>query len=138
MRLYTHKSLFFLFLLLFIFGSEVLAQTGTTSLRGVVVLDKSHGAISGAKVSISNSTQGLQRDAVTPSTGEFEFLALPPGTYTLTVEKEGFNKYEQANLQLLVNLPTTVNITLQIGSLTTQVEVSAQAMSSTPLTPHWA
>jgi predicted amidohydrolase YtcJ len=42
----------------------------------------------------------------------------------LTVEKEGFKKYEQKNLQLLVNVPTTVNVSLQVGSLTTQIEVS--------------
>ena len=60
-------------------------------------------------------------------TGEFEFLALPPGTYVLTVGKDGFNKYEQSSLQLLVNVPTTVNVVLQVGSISTRVEVSAQA-----------
>src|SRR5208283_4601654 len=69
----------------------------------------------------------LQRDATSSPTGEFEFLALLPGTYVLTVERYGFNKYEQSNLQLLVNLPTTVNVVLQVGSISTQVEVSAQA-----------
>jgi hypothetical protein len=115
--------LFFCFVLL---GSNVLAQTGTTSLRGVV-LDKSHGAVAGAKVSLVNSAQGLERDTTTPSTGEFEFLALPPGTYTLTVEKDGFSRYQQNNLQLLVNVPASANVALQVGSLATQVEVSALA-----------
>ena len=59
--------------------------------------------------------------------GEFEFLALPPGTYVLTVERAGFKKYEQTNLQLLVNVPTSVNVVLQVGAPTTQIEVSGQA-----------
>jgi hypothetical protein len=101
------------------------AQTGTTSVRGVV-LDKSRSAVSGAKVTIQNLSQGLERDTVTSSSGEFEVLALPPGTYTLAVEKDGFGKYVQENLQLLVNVPSSVTVTLQVGSVTTQVEVSAQ------------
>ncbi len=43
------------------------------------------------------------------------------------MEKAGFKKYEQTNLQLLVNVPTSVNVVLQVGAPTTQIEVSGQA-----------
>jgi hypothetical protein len=109
----------------FLLGASVSAQMGTTSLHGTV-LDNSRAAVGGAKVTLLNAAQGLEREATTPSSGEFEFLALPPGTYVLTVEKDGFNKYEQKSVQLLVNVPTTVNVVLQVGSLSTQVEVSSQ------------
>src|SRR5580704_5737005 len=82
------------------FGLTAAAQTGTSSLRGVVV-DKSRAAVSGAKVTIQNAGQGLEREAVTSASGEFEVLALPPGTYKVTIEKDGFGKYEQDSLQLL-------------------------------------
>jgi hypothetical protein len=101
------------------------AQTGTTSLHGTVT-DKSHSVVAGAKATLLNSAQNFSREMVTPGSGEFEFLALPPGTYLLTVEKEGFSKYEQRGLQLLVNVPSTINVILQVGSVSTQVEVSAQ------------
>jgi len=101
------------------------AQTGTTSLHGVVT-DKSHAVVAGAKATLLNSAQNFSREMVTPGSGEFEFLALPPGTYLLTVEKEGFRKYENPSLQLLVNVPSTINVFLQVGSVSTQVEVSAQ------------
>lgn len=117
---------FFLFASLTFSSLAVFAQTGTTSLHGTV-FDKSRAAVAGAKVTLVNATQGLQRETVTPSTGEFEFLALLPGTYSLRAEKEGFNKYEQASLPLLVNVPTTVSVTLEVGAVTTLVEVSAQA-----------
>jgi hypothetical protein len=127
MRVFTFKRLSFtLSIWLFLAVSGASAQTGTTSLHGTV-LDKSHAVVVGAKVTLLNSAQGLERDATSSPTGEFEFLALPPGTYALTVERDGFNKYEQGNLQLLVNVPTTVNVVLQVGSISTQVEVSAQA-----------
>src|SRR5271166_1003129 len=102
-----------------------LAQTGTTSLRGTIT-DKSGAAIVGASVKITNSQTGFGRSATTGGSGEYEFLALAPGDYTLTVEKASFQRYEQTNLQLLVNLPATANVTLQVGSATQTVEVSAQ------------
>jgi Carboxypeptidase regulatory-like domain len=115
-----------LFASLAISSPPVVAQTGSTSVHGTV-FDNSHAAIAGAKVTLENAAQGLKREMVTPATGEFEFLALPPGTYTLKVEKEGFSKHEESNLHLLVNTPATIDVTLQIGAITTQVEVSAQA-----------
>src|SRR5216684_38878 len=109
-------------------GTGAPAQTGTTSLRGAV-LDKSGAAIGDAKVAIFNNAQATTRDVVTKSAGEFEFLALPPGIYTLTVEKDGFRKYQQQNIQLLVNSPSTINITLEIGSSVETVEVYAETQT---------
>ena len=45
----------------------------------------------------------------------------------LGVEAAGFRKHDQKNIQLLVNIPTTLNVTLQVGSTTETVEVSAQS-----------
>jgi hypothetical protein len=107
-------------------GTFALAQSGTTSLRGTV-LDKSGAAIVGARVLLSSESQGLHRDTTTNSAGGYEFTTLTPGTYSLTVEMNGFRKYEHGNLELLVNAPATENVTMQIGSNTETVEVSAQA-----------
>src|SRR5262245_22818170 len=101
-------------LLVFLFGAQVsLAQTGTTSLRGAV-LDKSGSSITGAKVTISNTDQGLQREAISGEGGQYEFPALTPGVYVLKVEMSGFRTYLQEKIQLLVNLPSTINVTLDV------------------------
>ncbi len=127
MRSTTQNRLCCLFPICFLLSiSSVWAQTGTTSLHGKI-LDSTRAVVEGARVTLANQTQGLSRTATTPSTGDFEFLALPPGTYVLTVEKAGFKKYDQTNLQLLVNVPTSVNVVLQVGASTTQIEVSGQA-----------
>jgi len=127
MHISFYRRLFSILTLSLVLGlTGASAQIGTTSLHGTV-LDKSHGAVGGAKVTLINPAQGLERDATSSTNGEFEFLALPPGNYVLTVEKAGFNKYEQKNLQLLVNVPNTLNVVLQVGSVSTQVEVSAMA-----------
>ena len=109
-------------------ATSAFAQTGTTSLRGTV-LDKSTAAIVGATVTLEHNGQALHHQTKTSSTGEYEFLGLPPGTYTLTVEMAGFRKWEQKSLQLLVNSPSTQNVTLEVGTTTETVEVSAQAVT---------
>jgi hypothetical protein len=54
--------------------SHCLAQTGTTSVRALVV-DKTGAAIADAKVMISNEDQGLQRETQTDNSGQYHFLA---------------------------------------------------------------
>jgi carboxypeptidase family protein len=106
----------------------VWAQTGTTSLRGVVS-DKTGATVANARVTLVNLAQGVKRESATSNGGEYEFLALPPGTYSLLVEVTGFRRFEQKNLQLLVNSPATQNVTLEIGVTSETVEVSAQAVT---------
>lgn len=107
-------------------AQSVMAQTGTSSVRGVI-LDRSSAAVVGAAVTLNNAAQGMHRETRSGPAGEYEFLSLPPGTYALTIEMAGFRKWEQRNLELLVNVPSTVNVTLEIGATAETVEVSAQA-----------
>lgn len=108
--------------------SLVRAQSGTTSLRGTV-LDKTGAAIVGANVTLTNAAQNLQRQAQTSNTGAYEFLALPPGSYVLVIEMTGFRRYERKNLQLQVDSPSTADVTLDIGTTSETVEVSAAAVT---------
>jgi hypothetical protein len=109
-----------------LFVSFSFAQMGTTSVRGTA-LDKTGAAVSGARVTVSNNDQALERETQTDDSGEYRFLALPPGTYTLTVEKAGFRKFQLANLELSVNVAVTRNVSLEVGTTTENVDVSAQA-----------
>jgi hypothetical protein len=104
------------------------AQTGTTSVRGVVT-DKTGAAVVGAKVTLSSAAQAFRREMQTNQAGEYEFLALPPSGYALTVEMTNFRRFENKNVQLQVNLPATVNVTLEIGTTSEIVEVSASAVT---------
>jgi Carboxypeptidase regulatory-like domain len=109
-----------------LFGTvRTFAQTGTTSLRGEIT-DNSGAAIVGASITVKNIELGIERHTVGGATGQYEFLALPPGTYALTVEKDGFDQYIQTKIALLVNLPTTLNVTLKVGSPTITIEVSTE------------
>ena len=125
MRTCTRKHFLFSFFLSFVlFVSGAWAQIGTTSLRGTI-LDKSGAVVAGATVKLTAAELSVERTVVSTATGAYEFPALPPGTYALRVEAGGFRAYDQKNLQLLVNNPATVNVTLEVGSTTETVEVSA-------------
>jgi len=127
-KLIHFRNFLAVFLTCFVTLCSANGQTGTTSVHGVVT-DKSGAVIAAATVTLSNPAQGFQRSVSSNESGEFEFLALQPGTYSLVVEASGFRKFEQKSVQLLVNLPTTLNVTLEIGSSTQTVEVSGTAQT---------
>jgi len=111
---------------LLVLASIALSQTSSSSLQGTVT-DPSGGAIAGASVTISNSESKLERFMVTGPQGEYRFVALAPGTYTLAVTATGFARYRQTNLELLVNTPATANVLLKVGAATESVTVTSEA-----------
>jgi len=107
-----------------IFGGMAWGQA-TTSIRGTVT-DSSGGYVGGASVTLTNPESKSVRTATTGDDGGYQFLFLPPGTYTLDVSATGFQKYEQTGLQLLVNTPVTVNVQLKVGGGKDTVTVTAE------------
>jgi hypothetical protein len=129
MKSSNYGKAFFAILMVCLFVTiSACPRVGTTSVRGVVT-DKTGAAVVGAKVTLSSAAQAFRREMQTNQAGEYEFLALPPSGYALKVEKVGFRKFDQKALQLLVNLPTTVNVTLEIGTTSETIEVSASAVT---------
>ena len=107
-------------------GGSAFAQTSSTSLQGTVT-DPSGSAIPVASVALVNAGSAAERTTTTGGQGEYNFLALPPGTYTLTITAKGFTRYEQKDLQLLVNTPATANVRLKVGAATETVTVTSEA-----------
>lgn len=95
----------------------------TTSLHGIVT-DTSGAAIAGAHVTLTESETGTSRDTITNSTGEYSFPAELPGMYSLKITANGFQTYLQQGLQLLVSLPASTNVQMQVGSVSQTVNVS--------------
>lgn len=113
-------------LLISLAGAGTALAQATTSVRGTVT-DPSGSAVVGANVTIANSESKTERTATTGTQGEYQFLFLSPGTYTLKVSATGFASYEQTGLQLLVNTPATTNIQLKLGQSTQSVTVTSEA-----------
>jgi hypothetical protein len=97
-----------------------------TSLRGTIS-DRSGGVIPAAKTTLTNLDTALSRVSSSGADGVYEFLQVPPGKYRLTVEAPSFRKFVREGIELLVNSPATVNVTLEVGHGTEVVTVSAEA-----------
>jgi carboxypeptidase family protein len=107
-------------------SSAAFSQASSTSLQGTVT-DPSGSAIPSATIHITDAASKTERTAITGAQGEYRFLALPPGTYSLSVTASGFAHYMQTGLQLLVNTPATSNIQLKVGSATESVTITSEA-----------
>ena len=102
------------------------AQTGTADLAGKV-LDQQGGALPGVLVVARNQNSGVFRQSVTAGNGSYQFPGLMPGVYHVEAELAGFNKYQRNGLRLEIGKTVVVDITLQVGGLTEQVAVTAEA-----------
>lgn len=102
------------------------AQSFTASIRGVVT-DGSGAAVPGAKVTLTEADRSISHTVATDEAGRYSATALPPGPYLLTVEASGFKKHSQGRFELLVQQQATLNVSLQVGDLTTTVNVEGSA-----------
>ncbi|HYM11195.1 MAG TPA: carboxypeptidase regulatory-like domain-containing protein [Bryobacterales bacterium] len=96
----------------------------TATILGVAQ-DSSLAALPGVKVTATNLDTNLTQQATTDAAGQYRILALPAGRYKVEAELAGFQKFLADNIVLTVNDQHRVDITLQVGNLEQQVEVSA-------------
>ncbi len=101
------------------------AQVTTADVVGRV-LDSSGGALPGATVTATHTGTGAVRTSVTNETGDYVFNLLPIGPYTVRVELEGFSP-QARSVVLSAGDRQRVDATLGVGSVTENVEVTAQA-----------
>jgi carboxypeptidase family protein len=100
------------------------AQVESGKVVGTV-RDASGAVVADAAVGLVNTATNLSRSVRTESNGEYVITGLNPGEYTVTVEHEGFKKAMQAAFKLDVNQVIRVDMTLVVGSIHEQVEVTA-------------
>jgi len=120
-------ALFFLGgVFLFVAGGAQ-AQTPTTGQITGVVKDPSGAVITGAKITLT-STAGVQRETSSDATGHYTFSLLPPGSYRMETEKEGFGKATTENVVVRITEVTPLDIELAVAAQKTTVEVTAQPL----------
>jgi hypothetical protein len=109
-------------LLLLVGCHNVLAQTGTSSVRGTII-DPQGGAVAGATVTLTNTEKNFTRSQVTNEEGVYAFNAVPPGKYRIEAEATGFKKVAVSDIQALVDTPTDVSVKLEVGNVNEVVTV---------------
>ncbi len=111
-----------------VFGSigMAFAQSTTATLNGTVT-DSAGALITDAKVTITNQATHQTVETRTTSDGTYSTPGLASGTYSVTVNKEGFSSLTQTDIFLGPTVVRTVNSTLTVGQVSQQVTVEAAA-----------
>ena len=104
-----------------------IAQIATATIKGRVT-DASGAVVAGASVVLRNASTNVPQTAISNSTGDYVFVNVEPGPYTLSVTKEGFKQINEPVFTLAVNQTTTHDMVLQVGTSTQTVTVEAQAV----------
>jgi hypothetical protein len=119
------RSIAFLFAsFVFIFAIAAHAQTFRGSIQGTVT-DSSGAAIPGARVKVFSSGTGLSRTLTTNDQGAYVAYELPLGSYSVTVEKQGFRTTTLAGIPVSVGSPARADAKLDAGTVEEVVQVNA-------------
>ncbi len=111
--------------MVFLFPTILEAQvTGTIS---GYVTDATGASVPQATVAATFVEQGFTRTTQSNTEGFYNFTALSPGTYSLAVEKSGFERLTRTGITLTVNQNLRVDLSLEVGAVTQQVSVSGAA-----------
>ncbi len=102
------------------------AQSVATAELHVTVKDPSGRMVTNGKVTVRDESRGIERTVENNSEGQYEFLSLPPGQYTVTVEAGGFARATAVGVRLTVGQAAQLPISLNVASHTTEVTVSGE------------
>ena len=111
------------------------AQMGNSGSIEGVVKDSSGGVIAGATVEISYAVSGFHRETSTGSDGSFKFTNVPFNSYHLSVAAGGFENYTN-DVDVRSAVPTTVQVSLKIGTAVQTVNVEAKDLVENESTFH--
>jgi hypothetical protein len=92
------------------------------SIRGVVT-DPQGAVVPGATVTLTNADTGQRQLSTSSSDGIYNFNALPPAHFTITVEKDGFKKKVLPQVQIIPEQLNSINLQIEPGDVTTTVTV---------------
>lgn len=113
--------------------SNAIAQSGPTGSLSGKVEDSNGAAVAGAKVTATNEGTGLSRTATADAAGQWTINVLPTGNYKVSVEASGFKK-AVANAAVEAAVPRVLDIKLEIGEVTVEVQITDTAPLATPTT----
>lgn len=118
---YTRTLLLALLALSYAFG-----QATDGNITGTV-LDPSGAAVSGATVTAQNINSGIRASVKSDPTGTYRIDHLLVGSYAITVSAIGFTTSTLSNVAIELNKTTTLNVKMQVGNVSTVVEISDTA-----------
>src|SRR5712692_10250112 len=124
MKRITFTTLFIVFVLA-LNCSEIWAQA-TAQISGTAK-DQSGAVLPGVEITATQTDTGIARNTVSNETGSYVLPNLPVGPYRLEAGLPGFRTYVQTGIVLQVNSSPVINAVLEVGQVSEQVEVQANA-----------
>jgi hypothetical protein len=112
-----------------VLAPALLCAQGTTGSISGTVMDPSKSVMPGVTITVTNSETGLERTQVSDEQGRYRVLDLPPGSYRLTAELQGFAPVLRDELTVAIGRDVLVDVELAIKGLTEQVTVEGESSS---------
>jgi hypothetical protein len=118
-----HKTRAFLLLL------SIAAAVGqvNTSIMDGLVSDPQGALIGRADIAVTNTLTGQVFRTITDDKGHWAVPALPTATYSVTAVAPGFKKTTKEGIKMDAGIPATVNLSLEVGSVSETVEVAGSS-----------
>jgi hypothetical protein len=115
-----------------IFCLPAIAQT-TSNIEGTVK-DPRGAVVPGAEVKATSTSLAIERTATTDENGFYRITALAAGNYTVTVSATGFANSTIQNVELTLNRTIALDVQLEVGNVTGQINVTAETVLIDPTT----
>ena len=104
-----------------------IAAQSTSATLGGTVADQNGAVVPGATITAENKATGLKRQATTNDQGSFTIPLLPPSTYTVTAQAQGFSPVQISNVVLNVGDLKSLTIPLKAGNISEMVQIEGGA-----------
>ena len=101
------------------------AQQFTGGVRGAV--RDANGVIPGVAVTLTNEGTNISREVTTNEVGQYNFPAVPPGTYTLKAQISGYKTFESKGIVIGTQQFVTLDMALEVGAISENVTVTGQS-----------
>jgi len=115
-------------------SSPMSAQEATGRIVGTVY-DQSGAVVPGAHVVVTNTATHVSRETVAASDGTYQVLALPVGSYSVSVDQKGFRSITTSASTLDINQSLRIDIKLPVGSASETVTVESTATTVETVSP---
>src|SRR6202046_2462798 len=106
-------------------SSQAQGVGASSGIRGTVT-DATGAVVSKAAVAAVNAGKGLRYDTVSDTGGEYQFTAIPPGTYDITAQLTGFQTERQTGLVVTIGQIAVVDFHLKVATSAAEVTVTAE------------
>src|SRR5215471_9123798 len=126
-RRWSFASLFLLLASLALVRLPANGQAVAVAQVSGVVTDPTGAAIAGAQITMTETDKQTSRSTTSDASGFYVLPNLPVGPYRMEIKASGFKDYVQTGIVLVVNNNIQLNATLQVGSISEKVEVTAAA-----------